>query len=726
MPGRRPTHLPLVAAAASALVLGLLGAATAVSAAPAGPAPAPVTEPRPAPPAPAGSEVRIRLNASFMADLARSGAVIVGTGRTEVRGDRTLRIPIDSVSSEGYALGGGFALEVDGERTYRCPDIAVWRQGNIVFCGQDGRARPLLALGDPRDEAREGGWVTRSDIPLRIATVRGATRLNEDREGAELEVGDVIGQMDLRFKRLLRSDDYESDDRTGCDMGGVAGDNSIWRGWAIQAMVNRLPAKVGLSTFVDGKIVDPAVPGVAVGQRTPYREAVNTLDAKRIVRGSSYDSDNFYEGPSYGCNSNAPFVVGQGELGASSVRAWTYDGTLRTQAAGTLGGPARPQWWGHARQTNYNGPTGNYSWTCRGVPTGQADTYWARVSAGSGFFGDGSRDRVNPDAGRVPLCPDLNLEGAKITTRYSISKRGATYGPTDNDYPRGCTVEGNPLIGCWQELYPLWDRAWAFQNHVYASVMRANIKSNATIKIPAAWSPTGVEMTKPISWRISDGDITGAWPKYRDAQGNVVDTREAITARDADQDYSKVSPLTVPGTNAPFTVAGYGTPMGRQEMSFLLTADTDGTWTWPVNAKTQKELPRMQVKVTFRYVISNYNNGSTCKDGYWFDDAWFGSGRNNDTAGRHCLQGSVPTIWPLPANKDDYAERMPDAKVVDKDGKSTDNFPTSTFESVTLQSCLLDREIRVQEVPKKTAPNVGADFTWDINVSGQLTSFSSC
>ena len=755
MTGRRPLKLSfrspwLAAATAASLVLGLAGvvSTTAQAQPQAEPAPAAAVEPPMPPRAPDGSVVRIRLNAAFQDDLGRSGAVIVGIGQTRVGDGGTLEIPIDARLSDGFGLAGGFALMVGGDTTYNCPDISIYMSGNAasgnaaagsaLFCGVDGATKRLLDLGAAGKVSKDGRWVTRSNIPLSIADDRRAAQLNAGLKREPFAAGDVIGEMDVMSKYLLKSD-YDRDPRAGCEIGNWAGDNSIWRATAIQSLINRLPKDVGISqySFGDaaskGSVVGGDSPAVTVGQRTPYMEKVTTNAAKRIIRGSQFESDNFYDGYAYGCNSNAPFIVGQGLLDAPDVKAWRYDGGLRT-TQNNPAGSARPQWWGHARQTDYDGPTGNYSWTCRGTPENRTstnsqrsgDTWWSLVRSGSGFFGDSSSDNLNPDAGRAPVCRDLNMDGFTLTTRYSLSKRGGLEARNDQvTYPRSCSVSDNPLVSCWQEIYPLFDRAWAFQNHVYASAMRANVTSNATINIPASWSASGIATVKPIAWRISDGSIGGAWPNFLDGQGNAVDL-SGIETKYSRQDMSKVSPFTVPGTNTPFTVSGYGSPMGQQEMTFILTADTDGSWTWPVD-KNGRELPRPQIKMTYNYVISNYDDGGTCRDKIWYDDDALAGGRNNDAAGGHCLQGDVPTLWPLPENKGDRWKRVPDTYITDKDGKRVRNTPNVTFEYTSLTSCLNDKELTVQDNSTKTnVPNVGADFTWDIRLSGQVKSFSGC
>lgn len=742
MTGRRPhkARAWLAVAAAASLVIGTAGAATTAQAKPKPPKPKPApaaaaAEPSLPVPAPAAASImRVKLSEEFLSALRRDGAVLVGTGRTELRPGGTMQIPVEAVFRDGVAVAGGFAITVGGKTTFVCPDISIALPANALYCGKDGASARTLDLGRPAKVTQVGRETTRANIPLRVVDAKRAAQMNAGLRSAPFAEGTVMGEMDLVTRKLLRSS-YGDDPRSGCEIGDWAGDNSIWRGWAIQALVNRIPKDVGMSRYSysggKGTLTAASAPAVTVGQRTPFMEKVNTQTAKSIVRGSQYDTDNFWKGPSYGCNTNAPFVVAQGMLDAPGVKAWRYDGGLRT-TTNNPAGAARPQWWGHARQTNYDGPTGSYSWTCRGLPSNQnstagqpgGDTWWSFVSQGSGFFGDG-KDQSNRDGGRAPECADVNLEGFNLTTRYSISKRGGLEARNDQvTYPRYCSVENSPLVGCWQEIYPLWDRAWAFQYHVYTSALRANISSNATIKIPAAWTGT-VEMIKPLAWRLTDGAISGAWPKHRDAQGNVVDySAIEVGATDPEQDWTKPSSFTVPGTNAPFTVSGYGTPMGPQRMTVTLTADTDGSWTWPVNPKTGNELPRPQIQLTFGYVISNYDNGRSCQEKVWYDDASFGGGRNNDSSGPHCIEGQVPTLWPLPADADNaWKKRAPDAK--DKDGKDIE--PTVSFTSTALFSCLQDKEIKVQNVPSSLpVPNVGADHTWTVRVSGQVTSFSGC
>jgi hypothetical protein len=738
MTGRRPHLTPLIAGSALAgLVLGSLAFTTANAAPEPAPAAAAV-EPKPGdadyPAAPAGSVVRVKLAEEFRADLESGGAVIVGTGATTVDG-ALLEIPIDITFKDGFALAGGFALQVDGKTTYSCPDISVWTEGKTIYCGKDGKTKPTFTYGEPEKTERAGAWQTQSGMNVRILNDRRADQMNNELRGEPLVAEQLVGDMTIVSKRLLRGWDGDTDSRTGCWIGYYAGDTSIWRGWAIQAMVNRIPGNVGMSQFADGKLAGPAAPAVTIGQRTPHLEGISVNDSKKIIRGTERNTDHFFSAPSYGCNTNAPYIVSQGLLDAKDVKAWRYDGGLRTAASNNPGGPARPQWWGHARQTDYNGPTGFYTWTCRGLPANQSsssantggDTYWQTVDQGTGFRGDaGESDRAERASGSAPACQDLNLNGMKLTTRYSISKRGGLEARNDQvEYPRYCSVEGASLVGCWQEIYPLWDRAWAFQYHVYASALRANISSVTQIKVPSAFDDSGVGFQRPITWRITDGNVTGAWPDYIGANGAQVDMA-GIAKTTSQQDWSQVSPFTVPGTGEQFTVSGYGTPMGPQEMSFILTADTDGTWRWPVNAKTGRELTRPQIKVTLNFTISNYDDGESCKDKVWYDNDAFGSGRNNDSSGAHCIQGSVPTIWPLPEDKRQLWKRVYDETIVDKDGKKIRNTPTVAFDYSVLASCLQSKELVVQDNSRKTAPAVGADFAWDIRLAGTVSSFSGC
>ncbi len=728
MTGHRPRRwLPLVAAGSAAtLALGTLGLTASANAKPKPAPPAPAAATERVPTAPAGSIVRIRLSQSFLSSVRASGGQLVGTGSAVVRGAR-VQIPIAKNYRDGYQLAGGLAIQRRGTTAFNCPEISVWTSGNRAFCGKGGTARETFIVGNAASTTSDD-WTTSSGIRIRIVNDKRADEMGARLKGDPFDGRDLVGTMTVVTRQLLRSE--PPDDRTGCWMGDTAGDNSIWRGWAIQAMVNRLPKDVGMSQYsvttdetgtpVRGVLTGPQAPAVTVGQRTPYLEKVQTKDSKRIIRGAYYDTDHWWDGPRYGCNTNAPYVVGQGLLDDKDVRTWTYDGDLRTKASAS----ARPQWWGHPRQTNYDGPTGFYTWVCRGLPTGKSDTHWKRVDQGTGFFGDTTGDRSDPDAGRAPACRDLNIDGMKLTTRYSISKRAGLESRDDqSDYPRYCTVADNPLVSCWQEIYPLWDRAWAFQYHVYASALRANITSVTQLRIPADYGGNGT--SRPITWRITDGEIPGAWPRYRDDRGNVVDL-SGIESSYAGQDWSKPSPFTVPGTGEQFTVAGYGRPMGPQEMSFILTADSDGTWDWPVHPRTGRELVRPQIKVTFGYVISNYDDGGTCKNKTWYDDDGMQGGRNNDSAGGHCLQGNVPTIWPLPEAKGNNWKRVPDVYITDKDGKRTLNRPTVSFDYTNLASCLQAKELVVQDNSSKTAPNVGADFTWNIRLAGTVTSFSGC
>jgi hypothetical protein len=679
-------------------------------------------------PAPAAGSLAITLSKKFVQQLRSEGVRLEAVG-TAVRTGRTITVPVYAPSaraaSEVVLLTGGIALRDKDGDAYRCSSLAIQRSTGEITCGRGERGTPRFTAA--RFLATSPNLVTPDTEPTEqvrsAVTVAVAARANARLGAAVLTKDERIGTITLTLGDApLRAG---RDSRSGCTIDDWAGDNSINRGWAVQAMVNRIPKDVSVSQFdtASGRAPVPAAAPVTIGQRTPKMNGISVTTSKQIIRGSEHFTDNFYNGPSYGCGSKAPYIVGQGGLDQSGVQAWNYDGALR---APSNAGGARAQWWGHARQTNYDGPTGYYTWTCRGLPTGQADTYWGRTSQGTGFIGDGN-DRDKPNSGRAPECRDENMAGFTLTSRYSISKRGGLEARDDQaTYPRFCSVEGNDLVGCWQEIYPLeWDRAWAFQNHVYASALRTVLESNTSIRLPNEY--TDIPGTvQPLAWRISDGDISGAWPSFTDAFGARRDMSGVSTPLNL-QDVSKPSPFTVPaGLKDSFTLAGYGTPMGNQQMTFLLTGDSDGTWSWPTSKVTGRPLQRPQIRITVGYTISNFDDGGSCKEKLWYDYSGFVGGRGNDASGPHCLEGQVPTIWPLPQDGGKMWRRQIDEFITDKDGKRVRNAPTTSFDATVLASCYKKDELIIQDSSPKTAPVVGADYTWNIRLAGTLTSLTGC
>lgn len=675
---------------------------------------------------PTKATLRMALTPLFAAKLAKAGIVIEPLGTTTNPSPRILEFPIGKSVVEGYATTGGIVFKVNNTLKASCPTLSVYALGNNVNCVMaSGESLQLLRVINTRSTSNNGPWITDSHMAIAIANKKAATRLNNALGVNIFRSGQVVGEM--RSDRQILAKASDRDPKSDCLIDDWASDNSINRGWAVQAMVNSIPTNVTVSQLINsgGKATlnTPSAPSVAIGQKTPYMNGGETGDHKGIIRGTSYKNDNFYDGYNYGCTTTAPYVVGQGDLGKAT--AWTYDGEVRTPATA---GNARDTWWGIPRQTNYDGPTGWYTWACRANPTDKTDTFWERVSQGSGFTGDSAWDRQtkNSKAGRAPSCRDDNFSNLNLTTRYSISKRGGLEARSDqNEYPRYCTVAGSPLAGCWQEIYPsTWDRAWNFQYHVYASSLGSRITSDARIKVPADYDQVGgVGFTKPISWRVTDATVTGAWPKWLDQNGKAAADMSGVTATAGSQDWSTPSPFTVLGASKQaFTLAGYGKPMGRQTMTYTLTADTDGTWIWPVDADGN-ELPRPQVKLTTGFVVSNFDNGGTCNDKIWYDDSWF-SGTNDD-AGNRCIQGQVPTIWPLPEKSSDMSKLAHD-DFITKDGKTEKVVPTTTFESTVVESCWTKSQLKVQDLSTPEAPAVGASYTWDIKLTGLIDSWSGC
>jgi len=172
-----------------------------------------------------------------------------------------------------------------------------------------------------------------------------------------------------------------------------------------------------------------------------------------------------------------------------------------------------------------------------------------------------------------------------VVTKYAVSKLGYMKGRGQSGWPRGCSVDAGAVIGCGQEVYSLeyldgFTRAWAFQNHIFAAALRAQISSTMSVKVPAAYDPGGIGYEKAVAWRIYGATISGAWPSFTDDEGTDWNLSGASVKRAA-IDWTKPSAYTVPGTNTPFTLSGYGAPReGTQTLTFKLVADTDGNGGW--------------------------------------------------------------------------------------------------------------------------------------------------
>jgi hypothetical protein len=510
------------------------------------------------------------------------------------------------------------------------------------------------------------------------------------------------------------------DSKTSCTQpSGGAADTWVFRGHAFQAMTNQIPRNVTMSQYsVATGLTTPKAPAVAVGQRTPRMEGIGVRDSKRIIAGTRYHTDNFFNGATYGCHTQAPFVVAQGPLNDQTVQAWDYDGQIRTRANSA---GAAPRWWGVARETYREGPQGLFTWTCRAKPNGRHPLAWNRISRGDGF----ESSTTSQAGGIARPCLDDNMRDFTLTTRYAISNYGNLQGRAASGYPRNCSVDDNPLVGCWQEVYPSsWARAWAFQYHVYAAAMRAELRSDTRIRVPADYDEDGIGFTRHVSWRIVGADITGAWPRYTD-ESNVRRDFAAVRTPLARQDFSQTSRFTVPGgVNAgSFMLAGYGRPEGRSTMRFTLVADTDGTWTWPVN-DAGVELPRPTVNMSLSYIVNNWDNGSMCSSSLGTSNNFFANASH--FRGRHCLQGMVPTLWPVPDDQDRRAAKLIDEFITDGDGQRVRNRPDTDLQSTVVRSCWNESQLRVQDLSPDTAPAVGADYTWEVRLTGLIDSFGSC
>ena len=671
---------------------------------------------------------RLVIGEGFLQRMNDLGVRVAPLGQADLRGVRTLEIPVSRSFSDGYLLAGGFRLETDTGR-FSCPTLSVYPSGGLVFCIREtGAALRLFSLtGEPESTYADRYY---SDAPRAAAPVSSMVSTINDALGVALLTDTTdVGTLETVRKRPLLKASY--DRRTNCEIDNWAGDNSINRGWALQAMVNQIPQNVTVSQLnvAKGKAVlstpDPAP--INIGQRTPNMEGIRVTESKRIVRGSQYDTDHYYSGYSYSCATNAPFIVGPGPINDPRVRTWNYDGQVRTPSNT---GNAQPQWWGHPRQTDYDGPTGWYTWTCRGTPNGksgsQSDTFWGKVNKGTGFVGDGGDTRV-PNAGRAPGCQNDVMKDLMLTTRYSISKRGGLEARSDQGtYPRSCSVVGAAPVGCWQEIYSGgWLRAWAFQYKVFATALRSEVTSVTRMEIPAGYEvPEDPTMkTAPISWRVVDASINdgaGTWPSFT-SEGTKYDfAGAAFTQRYDQQDFSKPSPYTVPGAGGTFTLSGWGDPQGPQSMTFFLVGDSNGTWTWPTNAKDEP-LERPRLKVTLKFTVSNFDNQESCKDKIYGDSSTTATD-SDDKTGRHCIEGIVPTLWPLPDKADNYWRRIHDA--VTKEGKPTaPNIEAKV--AVVPSTCWSDTTFKYDDQSNySSVPDVGADFTWKLYLAGAFNNYS--
>lgn len=672
---------------------------------------------------------RLVLSEEFVRRLDDRKVTVVPLGSAELRGERTLEIPVADTFSDGYLLDGGFRLE-SAEGRFSCPTLTVYPLGGLVFClREDGGSWRLLALdGEPESTYADRYYsdVARSATPANAEII---DRVNAALGVDVLAEGTDVGTLETVRKRPPLKSSYDS--RTNCEIDNYAGDNSINRGWALQALVNQIPQDVTVSqTAVQGTravVTTPQPAPINIGQRTPKMEGISVTDSKRIIRGSQYSTDHYWNGYSYSCATNAPFIVGPGQINDPKVKAWNYEGQIRTRS--NTGG-AEPQWWAQPRQTDYNGPTGFYTWTCRGTPNGRSgsssDTYWGKVNQGTGFVGDGG-DTALPNAGRAPACMNDVMQDLRFTTRYSISKRGGLEGRSDqSDYPRYCSVDGATPVGCWQEIYSGgWLRAWAFQYKIFATALKAEIRSDTRMQIPSGFESGGSPITaKPLSWRIvaakiNDGD--GVWPSFTSDDASYDFAQGAFTKAYDRQDWQTPSPYTIPGSAGTFTIGGWGDTQGTQTMTFRLVGDTDGTWQWPVSTKTGQPLGRPELRVTLRFTLSNFDDKGSCVDKITGDNSNTATDRDNKS-GRHCIEGIVPTLWPLPANTSDYWKRVHDT--VDKDGKPIKPNVEATVTAVETPCWPITNFKFADESDYRGVPDVGADFTWKLYLSGAFNNYS--
>jgi hypothetical protein len=208
-----------------------------------------------------------------------------------------------------------------------------------------------------------------------------------------------------------------------------------------------------------------------------------------------------------------------------------------------------------------------------------------------------------------------------------------------------------------------------------------------------------------ISWRIVDARVLdGRWPKgNRDFGGPAPDTRA---------EWAKPSPYTIPGNGQAFRISAWGNPKNaKQEMSFRLIADTDGTWTWPVNPDTGRELERPETVLRLGFIQSNFDEGEwSCRDGMPEDTKVIG----NTPDSKHCIQGQVPTAYELPTAGDDRERRRHNT------AKPTFPVEGNTTFFTNVPGNWNSSQLKVNIIRTETSSEPNADLVWQIRISGLI------
>jgi len=500
-----------------------------------------------------------------------------------------------------------------------------------------------------------------------------------------------------------KADGY--DPVTGCKE-EIAGDNSYTRPVMLQRVVNAIPENVVISRWKltddegtrtirddDYRLVTPKDTPINLGQQTPYMEKDgNIRNYKYNLSGSDYDTDHWWGGNRRGCDTNLPLMLEQGR--GSNVKAWAYSGGEYRSG--------QQKWWGFPRQNSREGPSNYATFVCRGPRPG-ADLYWEKRDADQGFHTTTS-SRIG---GIAPPCDDSRFADVSIRHEASLSKRGHLEERDSTSLPRGCEVRrGADMVGCWQEVWKgPWYRSWRFETYVYAVAMRAVMESRARILVPAEFTESNISVERNISWRIVDARVLdGRWPK-----GN----RDfSAPAPDSPEEWATTSPYTIPGNGQAFRVSAWGNPRNaKQEMSFRLVADTDGTWKWPVNPDTGQELERPETVVTLGFTQNNFDEGGwSCKSGLWVDTTVIGSTPDS----KHCIQGQVPTPYELPTSGDDQERR--------KHNTAKPTFPTvgSTTFYTNVPGRWNSSQLKLSIIRTETSSEPNADLVWQIRISGLI------
>lgn len=531
-----------------------------------------------------------------------------------------------------------------------------------------------------------------------------------------------------------------TDGETGCQEvydSAVVGNNPIM----FQRIINHIPQGVAVSTLKKGsadeapEIVTQPKP-VWLGQKTPFMDGQDTLDYKRWNRrhgNEGWPADNWWDSQfqrhTVGCFVNYPFLIGPGE---NKPRLIDYDGRLYGRNDSWRG---KTTWWGIPKRYEQDYVGGWSSWTCRGdakvddkVSPARWRTdsvYWAKVSIGSGFFGDNGRDRLNRDAGRAPACENSAFSDMEVKPYFRQTFRGhlPDTARTDN---RCEVASAGDIAGCWQRIYTgPWNRSWRTETNVFAASMLANLRSYAQINVPSEYREFGGASRLRLAWAISDVEITpGVWPDGFDPSKAVKPKFNRATKQ------TEVSEYTVPGSiqgdgvrDKPFKFGGWlNTERGEKTMKLRLTATTDGTFPWPTCQEDQETcregdpMFRPQIELIFRYELESFDklgNSCTTADYLKYDSNYF-------TRNRACIIGMVPTLFQVSDNSDQNNRFEPK-----RDEKGNAISTIAAVKQVPIGSqdwVTTDLKVQVSDPIRESegTSTVGANVRWDINLTGVL------